>query len=107
MVKLADLEKRHEVIGQVSGKGLLCGIEYVSDRATREPFAESLAFAKKVDLACRKRGLVTRPSTHVQVLAPPFITTPDQLDDIVSIIDEAIEETTRTYATEFATAAVG
>ncbi len=106
MAKLEELKDSHAVIGQVTGKGLLIGIEYVRDRTTHEPFPEALAFAKKVDLACRKRGLVTRPSTHVQVLAPPFITTPGQLDDIVSIIDEAIEETTRTYAPEFATAAV-
>ena len=106
MAKLEPLQDRHAVIGQVTGKGLLVGIEYVRDRETHEPFPEALAFGKKVDLACRKRGLVTRPSTHVQVLAPPFITTPDQLDDIVSIVDEAIEETTRTYAPELATVAL-
>jgi adenosylmethionine-8-amino-7-oxononanoate aminotransferase len=50
--------------------------------------------------------MVTRPSTHVQVLAPPFIATPDQIDDIVSIVDEAIAETTQAYAPELAAAAV-
>ena len=104
--KLDGLRDRHAVIGQVTGKGLLVGIEYVQDRATHEPFPESLAFAKKVDMACRKRGLVTRPSAHVQVLAPPFITTPEELDDIVSIIDDAIGDATRSYVPEIGAAVV-
>lgn len=92
--KLAALAKKHEVIGQVSGEGLLLGIEYVRDRATHEPFPEDVAFAKQVDAACRKRGLITRPSTHVQIIAPPLILTDEQADEIVDTIDAAIEEVT-------------
>ncbi len=105
MDKLDGLKEKHPVIGQVTGKGLLIGIEYVRNRETHESFSDEIAFSKKVDLACRRRGLVTRPSTHVQVLAPPFITTRAQLDEIVSIIDVSIEETTRTYAPELAATA--
>jgi adenosylmethionine-8-amino-7-oxononanoate aminotransferase len=98
MGRLETLKEEHQVVGQITGKGLLIGIEYVQDRDTHEPFPEELAFAKKVDLACRERGLVTRPSTHVQVLAPPFISTREQLDEMVSIIDDAIAAATRAHA---------
>ncbi len=106
MGRLERLKEKHQVVGQITGKGLLIGIEYVQDRETHEPFPDEVAFAKKVDLACRERGLVTRPSTNVQVLAPPFISTREQLDEMVSIIDEAIEATTDEYAPELAGAAV-
>ena len=105
MGRLERLKEKHQVVGQITGKGLLIGIEYVRDRETHEPFPDKLAFAKKVDLACRERGLVTRPSTHVQVLAPPFISTREQLDEMVSIIDEAIAAATHEYAPELAGAA--
>lgn len=105
MGRLETLKEKHQVVGQITGKGLLIGIEYVRDRETRETFPDELAFAKKVDLACRERGLVTRPSTNVQVLAPPFIITKEQLDEMVSIIDEAIGAATQKYAPELAGAA--
>ena len=105
MGRLERLKEKHQVVGQITGKGLLIGIEYVQDRETHEPFPDEMAFAKKVDLACRERGLVTRPSTNVQVLAPPFISTREQLDEMVSIIDEAIAAATHEYAPELAGAA--
>ena len=100
MGELELLKKKHPVVGQITGKGLLIGIEYVQDRETHEPFPTDLAFAKKVDLACRKRGLVTRPSTNVQVLAPPFIITKEQLNTLVAILDEAIADATLEFAPE-------
>ena len=98
MGELELLKKKHPVVGQITGKGLLIGIEYVQDRETHEPFPTDLAFAKKVDLACRKRGLVTRQSTNVQVLAPPFIITKEQLNTLVAILDEAIADATLEFA---------
>ena len=90
--KLAALAEKHEVIGQVTGEGLLLGIEYVRDRATHQPFPDEVAFAKRVDTGCRDRGLITRPSLHVQILGPPLILTDKQADEMVAIIDAAIGE---------------
>jgi adenosylmethionine-8-amino-7-oxononanoate aminotransferase len=92
--KLTKLAEKHDVIGQVTGEGLLLGIEYVQDRATHQPFPDEIAFAKRVDAGCRKRGLITRPSLHVQMLGPPLILTEQQADEIVDTIDAAIAEAT-------------
>ena len=89
---LGALADKHEVVGQVTGEGLLLGIEYVRDGATHEPFPEEVAFAKQVDAACRERGLITRPSAHVQIIAPPLIPTDEQADEIVGTVDAAIGE---------------
>ena len=90
--KLVALADKHEVVRQVTGEGLLLGIEYVRDGATHEPFPEEVAFAKQVDAACRERGLITRPSAHVQIIAPPLIPTDEQADEIVGTVDAAIGE---------------
>lgn len=96
--KLAALADKHEVIGAVNGEGLLLGIEYVKNRETHEPFPEDWTFAKQVDAACRPRGLITRPSSHVQIIAPPLILTDEQADEMVDIIDAAIGETVSSLA---------
>ena len=96
--KLAALADKHAVIGAVNGEGLLLGIEYVKNRETHEPFPEDWAFAKQVDAACRPRGLITRPSSHVQIIAPPLIITDEQADEMVDIIDAAIGETVSSLA---------
>ena len=43
--KLHVLEEKYDIIGDVRGKGLFCGVELVKDRATKEPVHESVAMA--------------------------------------------------------------
>src|ERR1041384_4546413 len=43
MAGVQQLAQRHAVIGEVRGKGLMIGIEFVKDRKTREPYPELVA----------------------------------------------------------------
>ena len=40
-----ELEDKYDIIGDVRGKGLFCGVELVKDRKTKEPVHESVAMA--------------------------------------------------------------
>ncbi|PKP73751.1 MAG: aspartate aminotransferase family protein [Alphaproteobacteria bacterium HGW-Alphaproteobacteria-6] len=92
---LRALQDRHAVIGDVRGKGLFCGAELVSDRATKEPVAERLAQAVVAD--CMAQGVIIGATNrslpgfnNTLCLSPALIATPDDIDAITDAIDGAL-----------------
>ncbi len=89
---LHELAKRHEVIGDVRGQGLLIGVEFVKDRATKEPAEEEGA---RITRECLRCGLVISivrfpGSQSVWRIAPPLTTTKEEFDRALDIIDDSI-----------------
>jgi adenosylmethionine-8-amino-7-oxononanoate aminotransferase len=89
-----------KALGDVRGIGLLWGVEFVADKATKQPFAPSLNFAGRVAQAAVKRGLLVYPmqgcvdgveGDHL-LIAPPAVITTEQIDWAVKQLREAIEE---------------
>jgi adenosylmethionine-8-amino-7-oxononanoate aminotransferase len=98
LVSLRDLA----IVGDIRGLGLFCGIEFVRDKATKATFAPELQVSKKIFDAAFDRGLITYPGSggadgvsgdHI-LLAPPFIITKEQIDELVNILREALEVVT-------------
>ncbi|MGI5499318.1 aspartate aminotransferase family protein [Lentzea sp. CA-135723] len=94
---LLDLQTRHEVIGDVRGRGLLQGIELVTDRTTKTPAAE---FGSKAINRCLELGLhlniVQFPgSSSIFRMAPPLTITDAELDRGLDILDTALTDTAR------------
>lgn len=84
------------VVGDVRGKGLLFGIEFVKNKDRKEPFPPSDHMAHKMMRDLMDRGLVVYPGTgtadgisgdHI-LLAPPLIITKEELNKIVEILQE-------------------
>jgi len=82
----------HPHVGDIRGLGLMCGVEIVKDRQTREEFAAADKVGPRVHDACARRGLFSRARGDVYCLAPPIITTHTQLDRIVEILHESVVE---------------
>jgi putrescine aminotransferase len=93
--RLRSLRLSHEGIGDVRGQGLLLGVEFVSDRETKEPFPAAENVGIRVREAARRKGLLLRASHWMAVLAPPLTTTAEQLDEMLDILDEALAEVLR------------
>lgn len=81
----------HGNIGDVRGLGLMCGVEIVKDKATKEEFAADDKVGVRVHQAMMQRGLFTRMRGEVLCLAPPIVTTEAEIDRIVDIVKESIE----------------
>lgn len=80
--RLAD----HPHVGEIRGKGLMCAVEFVKDRDTREPFAAEQRIGARIHDEARARGLFSRVRGDVFVLAPPFMTPDETLDQIADIL---------------------
>ena len=90
--RLAGMRERYEQVGDVRGRGLLQGIELVSDKVSKAP-AESLG--AEVTAACLARGLhmniVQLPGMGgIFRIAPPLTVTDGELDAGLGILDEAL-----------------
>lgn len=91
---LLEIQGRHEVVGDVRGRGLLQGLELVVDRATKEP---SDALGAAVTRRCLELGLhmnvVQLPGMGgIFRIAPPLTCTDDEIRQGVEILDAAIEQ---------------
>ena len=98
--RLSDLRDLPSV-GDVRGRGLLAGVEFVADPATRAPFPRAARFAERFAAAALEAGLVVWPNVgqadglngDLAMLAPPFTVSHDEIDLIVHRFGEALRAT--------------
>ena len=100
----AALQERfgqHPHIGNIRGRGLFQGMEFVADRESKTPFAPEAGFHRRFKKAAFDAGLICYPmggtidgrnGDHV-LLAPPFIISEDQIGEMVDKLDIALKET--------------
>jgi adenosylmethionine-8-amino-7-oxononanoate aminotransferase len=79
-----------ESVGDVRGLGLMCGVEFVEDKATKRPFPSTRKMGARVQQECYRRGLVSRIKDDIYMLAPPFVVTDGEIDRMLNILGEAI-----------------
>jgi adenosylmethionine-8-amino-7-oxononanoate aminotransferase len=90
---LERIAHKYSVIGDIRGKGLFLGIEFVRDRQTKELFPPEVSFGVRVGRRALQDGLLTRFDPNWLALGPPLIVTGEQIDEIVTILDQSIGET--------------
>jgi adenosylmethionine-8-amino-7-oxononanoate aminotransferase len=90
----------HAHVGDIRGRGLFQAIELVEDRSSKQPFDPSRRLHARVKQAAMARGLMVYPmggtidgirGDHVLV-APPFIVTEAQIDEIVDRLGNALDD---------------
>ena len=90
---------QHPHVGDIRGRGLFRAIELVADRSTKAPFAPELKLHARIKQEAMIRGLMIYPmggtidgrsGDHV-LLAPPFIVSAAQVEEIVGRLGEAVE----------------
>lgn len=110
IVKMGDLLKTtlkqqlegHPLVGDIRGRGLFVGIELVQDRKTKAPFSSEHAIHARVKRLAFEDGLLCYPmggtidgksGDHI-LLAPPYIVSDSQIDEIAGKLSAAIQQAT-------------
>lgn len=86
--RLRELQQKHQIIGDVRGKGLMIGIELVRDRVTKE---RATTERDRIVDACFSRGLLLLGAGRNAIrLSPPLVLSKAQAATAVQILDQAI-----------------
>jgi len=92
---LEAMKDKHRCVGEVRGKGLMLGIELVSDRKSKEPVARE--FTRTLYQECLRRGLVAMTYSHAIRINPPLVIREETALAGLAILDEALEATSQAH----------
>ena len=88
MAGLESLKAKHELVGDVRGKGLMAALELVSDRAKKSAAAKDVV--QKVYDTAYEAGVMVRTSGANVIISPPLIITAADVQKVVSALDEGL-----------------
>lgn len=97
--KLEELY-RYPIIGDIRGKGLLLGLEFVKNQESKEPFDPSVNIKMKLTEACLEAGIVLYPGGGAAdgvhgdhtIIAPPINITKDEVDELCGLLEKGIQK---------------
>ena len=84
-------------VADVRSVGLVGCVQCLLDISRIESLDEDKAFTREIDQRCLELGLIVRPLGDLCVISPPLVITREQIDDIVSILRQAISEIGATH----------
>jgi 4-aminobutyrate aminotransferase len=90
--RCSELQEKHDWIGEVRGRGLMAGLEFVRDRRTKEPLRTEV---KDIAWRCVQKGLIFEwfgLKGNVIKLYPNYFVTKENIDEGIDILDSAITD---------------
>ena len=90
MTGLRELQKKHAIVGDVRGRGLMIGIELVRDRQTKERATDERNAL--VQAVFRRGVLILGAGRNAVRLAPPLVLTQAQADIVLAVLDDALHD---------------
>ena len=80
----------HPHVGNIRGKGMMCGVELVEDKANKSWYPPEWGVGAKITKALIDHGVFTRVRSEVICIAPPLTTDQATLDQLVSAVRSAV-----------------
>jgi putrescine aminotransferase len=93
MAGLESLKAKHEIIGDVRGKGLMCALELVADRKTKASAAKDVVAT--IYEGTYEAGVMVRTSGANIILSPPLVITTKDVERIVAALDAGLAKVAR------------
>jgi len=87
---LSAMAERSRIVGDVRGRGLMVGIEFVRDKATKQPFAPTDRAMKVLGERCLAEGVIVRTMANKIILSPPLTLEKEHVEAIVSALTVAV-----------------
>lgn len=105
---LEKLKSRFPFIGDIRGKGLLIGIEFVKDLITKETFSRNQQVTQKVISIAIRKGLLIYPAGagidgvngDAIIISPPLTITKREIEECLKLLMETFEELTKWMLTK-------
>ena len=88
MDALKEIQARHPSIGEVRGKGLMIGVEFIKDQESKEP-AHDLT-ERVVELGYERGLLMLSCGKSVIRIAPPLSISKSEMDEGLRIFEDAL-----------------
>jgi 4-aminobutyrate aminotransferase-like enzyme len=92
---LKELQEKYRFIGDVRGRGLMIGVEMVTDRTTKVPLDKTITRALFHEAL--ERGLITMSYSHVIRINPPLVITEDEAMRGIDILDQSFAAISRKF----------
>jgi 4-aminobutyrate aminotransferase len=87
--RMADWPKKHKLVGDIRGRGLMVGVELVTDKQAKTP--ASAERDRVVELAFERGVLFLGCGPNTVRISPPLITTKEQADVAIDVLEECVE----------------
>lgn len=81
------------IIGEIRGTGLILGTEFTDNKSPNDPFPADWAIGAYFGAQCEKRGMLVRVAGDNIMMSPPFIMTPQEIDQLIEIYGDALKAT--------------
>ena len=91
--------RAHPTVGDVRGVGLMYGLDLVRSKEKKESWGKGHGFTSRLGELTLHKGLITRVWDVIH-FAPPLVATHAEIDRMVEIVDEALTEVEREFASE-------
>jgi len=100
MNALKNLQTNYSIIGDVRGKGLLIGIEFVADRLSKTPFPAHAQMTHLVVETAKQNGLLVYPASAGEdgvggaavMIAPPLSITQQEMDELIHLFGQTMTQ---------------
>ena len=100
MDQLCELAERNPYIGDVRGKGMMIGLEFVKDKETKEPFPPEMRLGEKLYKKGIENGLILMECMGIDhgkqgdalLFGPCFEFTEEHVDEAIQLLEKTINE---------------
>lgn len=79
------------IIGEIRGTGLILGTEFTDNKSPNDFFPSEWGVGAIFGAECEKRGMLVRVAGDTIMMSPPFIMSPEEVDEIIRIYGEALK----------------